>query len=65
MSISVIVAEDDYLMRGDRRILESAPDITVLAECADGQELLAAIDLDAGSPLTAERSGGRQSTPSS
>lgn len=66
MSISVIVAEDDYLMReGIRRILESAPDITVLAECADGQELLAAIDLDAGSPLTAERSGGRQSTPSS
>jgi DNA-binding NarL/FixJ family response regulator len=45
VSISVIVAEDDYLMReGIRRVLESAPDITVLAECADGQELLAAID---------------------
>jgi DNA-binding NarL/FixJ family response regulator len=45
VSISVIVAEDDYLMReGIRRVLESAPDITVLAECADGQELLAATD---------------------
>jgi DNA-binding NarL/FixJ family response regulator len=45
VSIRVIVAEDDYLMReGIRRVLESAPDITVLAECADGQELLAATD---------------------
>jgi DNA-binding NarL/FixJ family response regulator len=45
VSISVIVADDDYLTReGIRRVLESAPDITVLAECADGQELLAAID---------------------
>jgi DNA-binding NarL/FixJ family response regulator len=45
VSISVIVAEYDYLMReGIRRVLESAPDITVLAECADGQELLAATD---------------------
>ena len=45
MSIRVIVAEDDYLMReGIRRVLESAPDVTVVAECEDGQELLAAID---------------------
>jgi DNA-binding NarL/FixJ family response regulator len=45
VSIRAIVAEDDYLMReGIRRVLESAPDITVVAECADGEELLAAID---------------------
>jgi DNA-binding NarL/FixJ family response regulator len=45
VSIRAIVAEDDYLMReGIRRVLESAPDITVVAECADGRELLAAID---------------------
>ena len=40
-----MVAEDDYLMReGIRRVLESAPDIAVVAECADGQELLAAVE---------------------
>jgi DNA-binding NarL/FixJ family response regulator len=45
VTIRAILAEDDYLMReGIRRVLESAPDITVVAECADGQELLAAID---------------------
>jgi DNA-binding NarL/FixJ family response regulator len=45
VSIRVIVAEDDYLMReGIRRVLESAPDVTVVAECGDGEELLAAID---------------------
>jgi DNA-binding NarL/FixJ family response regulator len=45
VSIRAILAEDDYLMReGIRRVLESAPDITVIAECADGQELLAAVD---------------------
>ena len=48
MSIRVIVAEDDYLMReGIRRVLESAPDIAVVAECADGDELLAAVDREA------------------
>jgi DNA-binding NarL/FixJ family response regulator len=48
VSIRVVVAEDDYLMReGIRRVLESAPDIAVVAECADGQELLAAIDREA------------------
>jgi DNA-binding NarL/FixJ family response regulator len=48
MSIRVIVAEDDFLMReGIRRVLETAPDITVMAECADGDELLAAVDADA------------------
>ena len=45
MSMGVIVADDDYLMReGIRSILESAPDVTVIAECTDGQELLAQID---------------------
>ena len=48
MSIRVVVAEDDYLMReGIRRVLESAPDITVVAECADGEELLVAVDREA------------------
>jgi DNA-binding NarL/FixJ family response regulator len=47
MSIRVILAEDDFLVRqGVRRVLEAAPDITVLAECADGDELLAAVDAD-------------------
>ena len=47
MSIRVIVAEDDFLMReGIRRVLEAAPDITVTAECVDGDELLAAVDAD-------------------
>ena len=47
MSIRVILAEDDFLVReGIRRVLEAAPDVTVVAECADGDELLAAIDAD-------------------
>ena len=45
MSIRVILAEDDFLMReGIRRVLDAAPDITVTAECADGDELLGAVD---------------------
>jgi len=45
MSIRVILAEDDFLMReGIRRVLEAVPDVTVVAECGDGDELLAAID---------------------
>jgi DNA-binding NarL/FixJ family response regulator len=45
MSIRVILAEDDFLVReGVRRVLETAPDVTVVAECADGDELLAAVD---------------------
>ena len=48
MSIRAIVAEDYYLMReGIRRVLESAPDVSVVAECADGEELLAMIDREA------------------
>ena len=47
MSIRVIVAEDDFLMReGIRRVLEAASDIAVTAECVDGDELLAAVDAD-------------------
>jgi DNA-binding NarL/FixJ family response regulator len=48
MSIRVILAEDDFLMReGIRRVLEAVPDVTVVAECGDGDELLAAIDENA------------------
>jgi DNA-binding NarL/FixJ family response regulator len=47
MSVRVILAEDDFLMReGIRRVLEAAPGITVVAACADGDELLAAVDAD-------------------
>jgi len=39
-----VVADDNYLMReGISRVLESASDIDVVAACADGEELLAAI----------------------
>ena len=45
MTIRVILAEDDFLVRqGVRRVLEAVPDLTVLADCADGDELLAAVD---------------------
>jgi DNA-binding NarL/FixJ family response regulator len=45
MSVRVILAEDDFLVReGIRRVLEALPDITVVAECGDGDELRAAID---------------------
>jgi len=47
MSVRVILAEDDFLMReGIRRVLEAAPGITVMAVCADGDELLEAVDAD-------------------
>ena len=43
----MILAEDDFLVReGVRRVLEAVPDVTVVAECSDGDELLAAIDED-------------------
>ena len=45
--IRVVLAEDDFLLRqGIRRVLETAPDVVVVAECADGDELLAAVDAD-------------------
>jgi len=47
VSIRVVLAEDDFLLRqGIRRVLEAAPDVVVVAECADGDELLAAVDAD-------------------
>jgi DNA-binding NarL/FixJ family response regulator len=47
VSIRVVLAEDDFLLRqGIRRVLEAAPDVTVIAECADGDELLAAVDAE-------------------
>jgi DNA-binding NarL/FixJ family response regulator len=43
----VVLADDDYLVRqGIRRVLEAAPDVVVVAECADGAELLAVVDAD-------------------
>jgi DNA-binding NarL/FixJ family response regulator len=43
----VVLADDDYLVRqGIRRVLEAAPDVVVVAECADGDELLAVVDAD-------------------
>ena len=45
--IRVILAEDDFLVReGIRRVLEAASDVTVVGECSDGEELLAAVDAD-------------------
>ena len=47
MSIRVVLAEDDFLVRqGLRRVLKSASDVVVVAECADGDELQAAIEAD-------------------
>jgi DNA-binding NarL/FixJ family response regulator len=47
MSIRVLLAEDDYLVReGIRRVLESAPDVEVIAECGDGDGLLSAVAAD-------------------
>ena len=47
MSLRVILAEDDFLVReGVRHVLAATPDITVVAECGDGDELLAAVDAE-------------------
>jgi DNA-binding NarL/FixJ family response regulator len=47
VSLRVILADDDYLVRqGIRRVLEAAPDVVVVAECADGDELLAVVDAE-------------------
>src|SRR6478609_11728124 len=47
MGIRVILAEDDFLVReGIRRVLEGALDLTVVGECGDGEDLLAAVDAD-------------------
>lgn len=48
MSIRVILAEDDFLVReGVRRVLEAIEEVTVVAACADGDELLVAVDAHA------------------
>lgn len=44
-AINVVLAEDHALVReGTRRILESSPDILVVAEAADGNEAVAVVD---------------------
>jgi DNA-binding NarL/FixJ family response regulator len=45
MGIRVVLADDHYLVReGVRRLLETQPDIEVVAVCADLDSLLAAVD---------------------
>ena len=47
MTIRVILAEDDFLVReGIRRVLEGAPGLAVAGEYADGDALLAAVEAD-------------------
>lgn len=44
-AINVVLAEDHALVReGTRRILESSPDIVVVAEAAEGNEAVAVVD---------------------
>jgi DNA-binding NarL/FixJ family response regulator len=48
VNIRVILAEDDFLVReGIRRVLEAAPDVTIVGEYADGEAVLAAVEADA------------------
>ena len=45
MAVRVIVAEDSYIVRqGLRQVLEGAPDIEVIAECADKDSLVEEIE---------------------
>jgi DNA-binding NarL/FixJ family response regulator len=45
--IRVVLAEDNYLVReGVTRLLETAPEIDVVAACADYDSLLAAVDAE-------------------
>jgi DNA-binding NarL/FixJ family response regulator len=45
MSVRVVLADDHYLVReGIRRMLETEPDVEVVAACADLQSLLAAVE---------------------
>lgn len=47
MAIRIVLAEDDYLVReGIRRLLETRPDLEVVAACADLDSLLAAVDVE-------------------
>jgi DNA-binding NarL/FixJ family response regulator len=45
LAIRIVLAEDDYFVReGVRRLLETQPDIEVVATCDDLDSLLAAVD---------------------
>lgn len=47
LAIRIVLAEDDYLAReGIRRLLETRPDLEVVAACADLDSLLAAVDVE-------------------
>jgi DNA-binding NarL/FixJ family response regulator len=47
LAIRIVLAEDDYLVReGVRRLLETRPDLEVVAACADLDSLLAAVDAE-------------------
>jgi DNA-binding NarL/FixJ family response regulator len=47
LAIRIVLAEDDYLVReGVRRLLETRPDLEVVAACADLESLLAAVDAE-------------------
>ena len=47
MSIRLVLAEDHYLVReGVRRLLETHPDVEVVATCGDLDSLLAAVDAE-------------------
>lgn len=47
VAIRIVLAEDDYLAReGIRRLLETQPDLEVVAACADLDSLLAAVDVE-------------------
>jgi DNA-binding NarL/FixJ family response regulator len=47
LAIRIVLAEDDYLVReGVRRLLETRPELEVVAACADLDSLLAAVDAE-------------------
>ena len=47
MPLRVVLAEDHYLVReGTRRLLETSPDVDVVAACGDLDSLLAAVEAE-------------------
>jgi DNA-binding NarL/FixJ family response regulator len=47
MPIRIVLAEDHYLVReGTRRLLETSPEVAVVAACEDLDSLLAAVDAE-------------------
>jgi DNA-binding NarL/FixJ family response regulator len=47
LAIRIVLAEDDYLVReGVRRLLETRPDLEVVAACADLDSLLEAVEAE-------------------